>query len=92
MRKAVSRRILGVTVVVASGLLMLTKGQAISCPILSCDQQLTLDQCFQHDNQMPVETIRTFSCDTYSVNSTLSNPLCELNLNKVDYAWYSETT
>jgi len=41
---------------------------------------------------MPVETIRTFNCDTYSINSTLSNPLCELNLQTEKYAWYAEST
>ncbi len=98
MSKAVSSRfpslkgVASLTLLASYGLITVVRSQIISCPILTCDQQLELDQCYQHDNLMPVETIRTFNCDTYSINSTLSNPLCELNLQKNMYAWYSEST
>lgn len=97
MRKAVSSspsslKILAALTLASCGLITVVRSQIISCPILTCDTQMELDQCFQHDNMMPVETIRTFNCDTYSINSTLSNPLCELNLQKNMYAWYSEST
>lgn len=97
MRKAVSispssLKTLAALTLASCGLITVVTSQTISCPILTCDQQMELDQCYQHDNMMPVETIRTFNCDDYSINSTLSNPLCELNLQKNMYAWYSEST
>ena len=49
------------------------------------------DQCFQHDDSMPVTTLRTFACEDY-LESTIKNPLCELNLPKGQHAWYDEST
>lgn len=61
-----------------------TRGQTISCPILTCGSadSLEMDQCFQHDDQHPVQTIRTFACEEYLESTLKGTPLCELNLPK----------
>jgi hypothetical protein len=64
----------------------------ISCPVLTCDAPLDLDQCFLHDDKQPVEIIRTYNCDDYAINSTMISPICELNLPTEKYAWYKEST
>lgn len=39
-----------------------------------------------------MQEINTFSCETYSINSTLKTPLCEFSLPKGEHAWYQEST
>lgn len=53
-----------------------------------------LYQCFQHDDQVPVQQIRLVNCDDYELDNPFPNgtPLCQLNLDSGNFAWYDEGT
>jgi hypothetical protein len=52
--------------------------QIISCPVLTCgsSESFDMDQCFQHDDQHPVQTIKTFGCEGYLESTLEGTPLC----------------
>lgn len=86
------------TLIILIGAVAVSHGQTITCPVLSCDNSLqnTLEsyQCFQHDNSMPVASLSLQKCGDYQLDNpwVSGTPLCQLNLQNGQYAWYDEST
>lgn len=80
--------------IVGSTLLPNCLSQLISCPVLTCDSAdgLEMDQCYQHDDSQPVNTIRTFGCEGYLESTLKGTPLCGFSLPAGKHAWYHEST
>lgn len=72
------------------------------CPTVSCDVSLQLlgpfgigsYGCYAHDGKQPVQNIYLQNCEDYENDNpwVSGTPVCPLDLDKQEYAWYDEAS